>query len=219
MNPVALAGFFYEPLGLLVKLYALLTKLQRAPHPGSERHDDYGGDEKGGDLYAVGALEYVRHQRVEEDEGDKPEGKGRPQGVVVPEGREHHGEGGRGHDHKYAGGVGASLRVHVGVEDNCNRQSYGGVDQDQWPYRPTPLGRHAIAGQVPGDHVQEPGQRRSTGEGQDHDGGEIINGAKDAAQVLVRQVGESPPVGGTTRLELLRGYENHCDEACREQVE
>src|SRR5215211_6809013 len=54
-----LAGRFYEPLGLLVYLYALLTKLERAPHPGSQRDDDYGSDEEGGDFDAVGALEYV----------------------------------------------------------------------------------------------------------------------------------------------------------------
>src|SRR5215217_9366171 len=32
---IPLAGLFYEPLCLLIQLYALLTKLQRAPNPGS----------------------------------------------------------------------------------------------------------------------------------------------------------------------------------------
>src|SRR5215217_4190125 len=58
---ILLAGRYYEPLGLLVYLYALLTKLERAPHPGSQRDDDYGSYEEGGDFDAVGALEYVRH--------------------------------------------------------------------------------------------------------------------------------------------------------------
>jgi hypothetical protein len=37
--------------------------------------------------------------------------------------------------------------------------------------------------------------------------------------MLVRQIGESPPIGAPTRRELLRGDQNHRDEACGDQVE
>src|SRR5215217_3989479 len=43
-------------------------------------------------------------------------------------------------------GVGACLRVHVGGEDDRDDDGYGGVDDHERPYRPSPLGSHPISG-------------------------------------------------------------------------
>src|SRR5918995_1823263 len=65
--------FVYEPLGLLVYLYPLGAQLGRAPHPRDQRGYDYRDDEERGDHDAVGPLYHVRHEGVDEHEGDQPE--------------------------------------------------------------------------------------------------------------------------------------------------
>src|SRR5918994_3955260 len=65
--------FVYEPLGLLVYLYPLRAQLSRAPHPRDERGYDDRDDKERSDHDAVGPLYHVRHEGVDEHEGDYPE--------------------------------------------------------------------------------------------------------------------------------------------------
>src|SRR5918998_6846105 len=73
VNLTSARPFVYEPLGLLVYLYPLRAQLSRAPHPRDERGCDDRDDEERGDHDAVGALYDVRHEGVDEHEGDQPE--------------------------------------------------------------------------------------------------------------------------------------------------
>ena len=75
--------------------------------------------------------------------------------------------------------------------------------------RPHPLRSHAVAGQISGHDVQEPGHRGRPREGQDRDGGEVLDGAEYSAQVLVGEVGQRPPVGAAPRLEFFGRDEHH----------
>ena len=69
-----------------------------------------------------------------------------------------------------------------------------GEDDDQRPVRLGPLGRHAVARQIPRHQVQQPGHRRRAGEPQDRDGADVVDRAEGLAEVLVREVGERAAV-------------------------
>ena len=109
---------------------------------------------------------------------------------------------GGGHQHQHAGGVGAALRVDVGLEHHRHQEGDGGEHQHQRPHGPGPLRRHAVARQVARDEVQQPGHRRRPGEPEDGDGAEVVDGAEAVAQVLVGQEGQRAAVGLASRLEL-----------------
>ena len=71
---------------------------------------------KRGDPDAVGTFEDVGDRGVDEHHGDDPEADGAPT-LLPAAGGQRHGDGGRGHQHQDAGGVGAALGVDVGVEE------------------------------------------------------------------------------------------------------
>src|SRR5215208_1403489 len=208
----------YKALGRLVDLYPLLPELEGAVRPGEERDKDYRADEEGCYRDPVGPVIDVGGEGVDEDGGDQAEGKrAAPRPPAVR--RQGHSEGRRGHHRQNAGGVGAALGVNIGREDHRDGEGDGGVDKDERPDRASPVGGHAVAGQVAGHDVEEPGHRRGAREPQDRDRGEVIDGAESLAQALVRHVGERAPVRTATLLERLGRDEEGSDEAGGDQVE
>lgn len=59
-----------------------------------------------------------------------------------------HGEGAEDHRGQDSGGVGAGLSVDVGVQGDGDQDAQGRVDDHDRAYRASPLGGHAVAGQV-----------------------------------------------------------------------
>ena len=156
-------------------------QLGRPGRPRHERGDHDGGDEERRDPHAVGALEHVDHGGVDEHQGDEPEQAGLPAPPAAAS-RQGHGHRRRGHQHQHAGGVGAALGVDVGPEDDGDREGDAGEHQHQRAHRPGPLRGHAVAGQVAGHDVEQPGHGRGPGEPQDRDRGQVVDGAEDVAR-------------------------------------
>src|SRR5919107_1128736 len=216
---LAFVSYFVDkPLSRFVYLYPLRTQLGRAPHPRDKRGYDDRDDEERGDYDAVGPLYHVGHQSVDEHEGDRPECE-RPSLRSPAPSSQGHRDGRRGHHGQDAGGVGSGLGVHIGLEDDRDRHSNGGVDQPQRSYCPPPLRHHAVARQVARHYVQKTCHRRRPREPQDRDRAQVVDRAESIAQVLVRHVRERAPVGFPAGLELLSGDEYGCNEGSREQVE
>ena len=70
-----------------------------------------------------------------------------------------------------------------------------GVDQHDRAHRAAPFRGHAVAGQVAGHDVDQPGHRRRAGEPQDQDGADVVDGAERLAELLVGEPGQRPAVG------------------------
>ncbi len=192
-----------EQLSHLVQLDVLHPQLEGPAEPGHQRDADDAGDEAGADLDAVGPLVDVGRGRVDEDRRDRGE---RHRLTTLPgaAGRQRHRHRRRGDEDQDAGGVRAALGVDVGPEDDRDDERDGGEDQHQRPDGLGPLRRHAVAGQVARDQVQQAGHRRGAGEPEDGDGGEVVGGAERGSEVLVGQVGQGPAVRLTARLERTR---------------
>ena len=118
-----------------------------------------------------------------------------------------------------AGSIGPSLRVHVGRKDDGDGDGDGDVYQHKRPDGSCSLGCHAVAGKVPGHDVQEPRQRRGSCEPKNDNGTRIVDAAEGVAQLVVRQVGKSAPVGASSLLELCRRDKHRRHEARREEIE
>ncbi len=85
-----------------------------------QRDEDDAGDEAGADLDAVGAFDDVHDGRVEEDRGDDGEGDG-PVALAGLARGDGHGDRGGADEDEDTGGVGAALRVDVGIEIEVTR--------------------------------------------------------------------------------------------------
>ena len=92
--------------------------------------------------------------------------------------------------HEHAGGVRAALRLDVGIERDRHHERDEREDDDQRPVRARPFRRHAVARQIAGHEVEQPGERRRAGEPQHRDRADVVHGAERGAEVLVREVGE-----------------------------
>ena len=75
-SPVVGAGVGDEPAGGLVELDVVGAQLGGAGDPGDQRDDDDADDEQRGDGDAVGLLDDVLDQRVEQDQGEQREPDG-----------------------------------------------------------------------------------------------------------------------------------------------
>ena len=163
----AAAGLVIQRSAVSSKLDGGGAQLGRAHGPGDERDDDDRDDEEAGDLDAVRPLDDVGDGRVDEDQRDR---RRRPTSATrCPRSRRRqgHGDRGRGDQHQHAGGVGAALGVDVGVEDHGDHEGDRGEDEHQRPGGARPVGGHAVAGQVAGHEVEQPGHRRGAGEPED----------------------------------------------------
>jgi hypothetical protein len=103
--------------------------------------------------------------------------------------------GRRRDQHQDTGGVSPALSVDVGTEKNGHQEGDRGEDQHQRAHGPYPVRGHPVSGQVPRDEVEQPGHGRRAGKPQDRDRARVIESAETIAQVLVRQEGQSTPVG------------------------
>src|SRR5215212_789722 len=183
------ASLVDEALDRFGHRYPLLTQLERAVHPRDEGGEDHRHYEERGDYEPIGTLDLVRDESVDEDDGNQPEHQ-RPYPRAPAPGGERHREGGRAHHRQHACGVRPGLGVHVGPEDDGDDHRDGDVDDHEWANGTGPLRRHAVAGQISWHDVEQPGQGRSSGEGQDRDRGEIVGCSEHVTQVIVRQVGQ-----------------------------
>ncbi len=131
-------------------------------------------------------------------------------------GEEHrHGRG--GHQRQHPGRVGRGLGVDLGLEQHGDDRGDEDEDADQWAGRARPVRGHAVARQVAGDDVEQPRERRGPGEPQDADRGHVIHRPEGVPEPLVRQVGESTPVGLPAGPERGRRDQQGGDEGRPEQ--
>ena len=168
------------------------SSVDRSTRENSDDADD-GEDEERGDPDALGPLDDVDDRRVDEDERDHQEIRQPAAAGPVDDQRDR--DRRRRHQHEDAGGVGAALRIDVGLEEDRHDERDAGEDQHERPHRLRPLRRHAVARQVARHEVEQAGHRRRAGEPQDGDRAEVVERAEHLAEVLVRQVGERAPVG------------------------
>ena len=134
-----------------------------------------------GDGDAVGLLDDVGDQRVEQHQGQHGEAdRGRP--PAASDGGDGDRDGAGDHHRQDAGGVGAGLGVDVGLEDDGDDDADRRVDEDDRPDRAAPLRRHAVAGQVARHDVDQAGHRRGAGEPQDQDAADVVGGAEHLAE-------------------------------------
>ncbi|WP_240509144.1 hypothetical protein [Streptomyces agglomeratus] len=120
-----------------------------ARDPGDQRHGDDACDEHAGDGDAVGLVDDVGDQGVEQHRGERGESRGGDP-LVPAKGGDGDGEGTGDHHGQDAGGVGAGLGVDVGVERDGDDDAQRGVDEYDGAYGASPLGGHAVVGQVAG---------------------------------------------------------------------
>ena len=157
-------------------------------------------DEPRGDLDAVRPLDDVGDRGVDEHQRDQHERDAAAAAWLAQSSSVTATAAGR-HQHQHAGRVRAALGVDVGLEEHGDEERDRGEEQHQRPRRPGPFRRHAVARQVARHQVQQPGHRRRAGEPQDGDGAQVVDGAEDLAEMLVREVRER---AARRRAALLR---------------
>ncbi len=206
----------HEALGGLVEDDVGDPEFEGALEPGEQGDEHDGGDEAGADLHAVGAFGDVEGRGVEEDGRDDREADG-PAGLAGGPGGDGDGDRGGADQHEYAGGVGAALGVHAGVEEPGDQEGDQGEHDDHRPDRLRPVRRHAVAGEVAGQQVEHARHGGGTGEPEDRDGGQVVDAAEGVAEVLVGQVGERASVGLAALLEGFLRDQQGGDEAGGDQ--
>jgi hypothetical protein len=184
VQPATADGLGDELAGPVVEVDPIGPQLGAAPHARHQRHHPDAQNEAEGDHDAVGLLQDVVDQGVDEHEGDQAE-PGHGPALVPAAGGHRDRERGRDHHRQDPGGVRARLGLDVGPEDDGGDHAQGGVDEHHRPHGTAPLRRHPVAGQVAGDDVDQPGHGRRPGEPQDQDGADVIDGAEPVTEVLV----------------------------------
>ena len=161
------------------------------------------------DLEPFGPLVDIHQGGVDEDEGDEAESGASDYSARGDGDR----AGGGGNENENAGSVGAALGIHVGVKQTRNHECDRHKDQDERARGAGPLRRHAEAGKVAGDEVQQAGHGGGARKGKNENGAGVVQGAENTAEILVGQVSHGPAVGRPAFFEVGRGDEQGGDEA------
>ena len=190
------------------------------PKPRENRDCQHAADKDRRDDDAVGPLDHVGDRGVDKHETDHEEvgercaaAKDAPsvgrQGLVADV--DERGDRGTGHEHEHAGGIGAALCRHVGVERPGDEQVDRREGEHEWPVSRRPFRGHAVPRQIARHHVQQTRHRRRPGEPEDEDCADVVDRAKHAAKqradrmraLAMRDIGQGPVHGlALHRLEL-----------------
>ena len=211
---LGICGHEFEGRG--IQLHRSRPQLQRPLHPGDDRDYQDADDEQRGNADAVRSLDHVGDGRVQEHKRHDREPDS-ALGLLLVQRRERHRDGCRGDQHQYAGRIGAALGIHVGLEDDRDEEGNRSEHEHEGANGASPGRRHAIPREVPRHEVEESRHRGGSGEPEDADRGDVIDGAENRAEVLVGEVGESTTVGGTSGLEGLLRDEDRRHEARGDQ--
>ena len=113
------------------------------------------------------------------------------------------GDRGTGHEHEHAGGIGAALRRHIGVECPGDEEVDRREGENQRPVSRRPFRCHTVPRQIPRHHVQQSRHRRGPGKPENEDRADVVDRAKHAAKeradrmraFAMRDIGQGPVHG------------------------
>ncbi len=216
-NRPVLLGIGGDPVeGRLIQNNGRGPKLERTPHPRQNRDEDDRHNEQPRDLDAIRTFDDVDDRRVGEDDSDHSEGD-HPDPLSLTRSSQGDGDGGRRHQDQHSRRVCARLLVDVRIEYQRDEKGDERENKHEGPDRAGPQRGHPVARQVARHQVQQARERARTGEPQDRDGREVVEGTEPRAEETVREEGQRAAVRGSR--ELSGCDQDRCDEAGCEQEE